>query len=158
MTEFFTWESFGADAPSQETGEKILDELNEIVSGLDHEPTVDELCEIWDNYFKNLNGKKADVSFEAGEGRDVHGGVNFMLCRASEIEKVTGDLPELNLYAEVKVPEGAAEDYGYLVLKRDILRQASVQGIDSSVLRFLYDGKEAYLSDEASMGTAIGEC
>ena len=105
-----------------------------------------------------MMNEKANVSFEAGEGRDVHGGVNFMLCRASAIEKVTGDLPELNLYAEVKVPEGAAEDYGYLVLKQDILRQASVQGIDSSVLHFFYDGKEAYLSDGASMGTAIGEC
>lgn len=81
--------------------------------------------------------KKYDVSFEAGDGIDIHGGVNFMLNK------------KLDLYAEIGVPDGAAEDYGYLNLKNEIIRQAKSAGIDPDTLHFLYDGKEKYLSRQA---------
>lgn len=62
--------------------------------------------------------------------------------------------PELHpdIYAEVEVPEGASEDYGYLALKQDILRQAFFAGIDRSQLAFWYDGQEDKLSPDASAG------
>ena len=81
-----------------------------------------------------------DVQFEAGQGRHVSGGVNYLICP---------DIPDL--YAEVPVPEGASEDYGYLTLKSMILKQAQELGIRSDSLRFWYDGQEQFLADDATV-------
>ena len=73
------------------------------------------------------------ISFEAGEGRDIYGGVNFMLNK------------KYDLYAEIAVPDGAPEDYGYFELAEEIRRQAKEKGIDTSTLVFWYDGQEEYV-------------
>lgn len=75
------------------------------------------------------------ITFEAGTARYDNYGVNFM--------KGPGEL-----YAEIRVPENASEDYGYLTLKAEILRQAAENGIEG--LTFPYDGQEQYLDEDAS--------
>lgn len=87
--------------------------------------------------------KKYDFSFEAGQGLHASGGVNYMCC------------PDLHpdIYAEIEVPDGASDDYGYLFLKQEIIKQASAAGIDRSQLVFWYDdGQEDKLSPDASAG------
>lgn len=87
--------------------------------------------------------KKYFIQFESGEGRDVSGAVNYLVC-----------LDNPDLYAEIPVPDGASDDYGYLALKDQILDQAAAAGIDRSALEFWYDGQEQYLSQDASAGRA----
>lgn len=87
--------------------------------------------------------KKYSFSFEAGQGLHVSGCVNYMCC------------PELHpdIYAEILVPDDASEDYGYLFLKHEILKQAASAGIDRSQLVFWYDdGQEDKLAPDASAG------
>ena len=74
-----------------------------------------------------------NVKFEAGEGREVNGGVNYMLTADGTV------------YAEVPVDDGAAEDYGYMALKK------AIQNVwhGEQELCFLYDGQEEHLSKEA---------
>ena len=72
-----------------------------------------------------------DIDFLGGEGR--HGKpVNYMMSRK---------FPEL--YAEVQLPFGAGETYGYGELKREIIRQAEENGYDVNLLRFWYDDSGA---------------
>ena len=55
------------------------------------------------------------------------------------------------IMAEVEVPEGASEDYGYLTMKEAIL--AHKDQIPADVferLEFQYDGQEQYLAEDAS--------
>lgn len=85
------------------------------------------------------NMKKHMVQFEAGEGREISGGVNYLICL---------DIPEL--YAEIAVPDGASDDYGYLTLKARILEQARNLEIDTDTLEFWYDGQEDKLAADAS--------
>ena len=73
------------------------------------------------------------ITFEAGEGRNFHGGVNYMIAEDGSI------------YAECKVPEGASEDYGYMTMKNAIMKQA-----DAESLEFWYDGQEDLLEADAS--------
>lgn len=86
--------------------------------------------------------KKYDFSFEAGQGLHVSGCVNYMCC------------PDLHpdIYAEIEVPDDASEDYGYLFLKQEIIKQAAAAGIDRSQLSFWYDGQESSLFPDASAG------
>ena len=79
------------------------------------------------------------IQFEAGTSRHSNDGVNFLM----------GEVDGIILYAECVVPDGASEDYGYLDLKDDILRQATEEGIDTRQLEFWYDGQEAKLADDA---------
>jgi len=87
--------------------------------------------------------KKYFIQFESGEGRDVSGAVNYLIC-----------LDNPDLYAEIQVPDGASDDYGYLALKDQILDQAAAAGIDRSALEFWYDGQEQNLAQDASAGRA----
>ena len=73
------------------------------------------------------------ITFEAGQGRHFEGGVNYMVSEDGRI------------YAECLVPEGASEDYGYLTMKAEILKQADADG-----LTFWYDGQEDLLEADAS--------
>ncbi len=79
------------------------------------------------------------IQFEAGISRHSNDGVNFLM----------GEIDGFVLYAECIVPEGASDDYGYLDLKDDILRQAIEEGIDTRQLDFWYDGQESTLADDA---------
>lgn len=87
--------------------------------------------------------KKYFIQFESGEGRDVSGAVNYLVC-----------LDHPDLYAEIAVPDGASDDYGYLALKDQIIDQATAAGIDRSALEFWYDGQEDKLAPDASAGRA----
>ena len=51
-----------------------------------------------------------EVNFEAGTGRFGPEPVNFMVCIGH------------HLYAEIVVPDGASDDYGYLNLKDEIIK------------------------------------
>lgn len=80
---------------------------------------------------------KMEIQFEAGtdaSGRDI----NYLIC-----------LDDRDLYAEIPVPQGASEDYGYLTLKEEILRIAAEKGVDAADLRFWYDGQEQSLAPDA---------
>lgn len=81
------------------------------------------------------------ITFEAGTSRNGNHGVNYMMPAPG------ADSPEL--YAEIPVPEGADEEYGYLTLKDEITRQAVAQNIDPTTLEFWYDGQEHLLSSAA---------
>ena len=85
------------------------------------------------------------VQFEAGTSRHGDHGVNYMISLP-----VSGN----SFYAEVPVPDGASDDYGYLALKAEILRQAAAQGIDAETLSFWYDGQEQFLEADAADGEA----
>lgn len=82
--------------------------------------------------------KQYEINFEAGESRCGDYGVNFMIA-----------MPGKELYAECRWPEGTKEDYGYMSLKAEIIRQAKELDIAPDRLTFWYDGQEQYLSDDA---------
>lgn len=104
-----------------ETGPMTADELNQML-----EAVQDDI------------DSEYEISFEAGESRHGDYGVNFMLA-----------MPGKEFYAECAVPEGADEDFGYMALKAEIIRQAVEQGIAPEQLTFWYDGQEEHLSDDA---------
>lgn len=84
------------------------------------------------------------INFEAGTSRNGSHAVNFMTPAPG------ANSPDL--YAEIPVPDGAEEEYGYLALKQEILHQASAQNIPAEALRFWYDGQENLLSPAARAG------
>ena len=75
------------------------------------------------------------VTFEAGTGREFEGAVNFM------------QTADKTVYAEIRVPEGASEDYGYLKLREAIADHY----VERKPLEFWYDGQEDKLSSDASV-------
>lgn len=78
------------------------------------------------------------IQFETGQG--AFGAVNFLSGRSDGVA----------VYAEVKVPEGASEDYGYLTMKRAVQKR-----IPNLELHFQYDGQEQYLSDDADADCSV---
>lgn len=71
-----------------------------------------------------------NVEFSGGPGRNVNAAVNYMLAEIDEIE----------LYAEMEVPEDADfDEYGYDELKDEIIAQAKENDIDVSLLKFWWD-------------------
>ena len=84
-------------------------------------------------------GKTMKISFEAGEGRNFQGAVNYMKSKDGTV------------YAEVAVPDGASDDYGYLTMKQAILKQYT--GKDT--LSFWYDGQEQNLEPDASADAKV---
>lgn len=85
------------------------------------------------------------IQFEAGTSRHSNDSVNFLM----------GEIDGTVLYAECIVPEGASDDYGYLDLKDDILRQAIDNGIDTRTLEFQYDGQESLLAEDARVNCEV---
>lgn len=83
--------------------------------------------------------KTMKISFEAGEGRNFSGAVNYMKSQDGTI------------YAEIAVPEGASEDYGYLTMKQAILDNYT--GTKAPV--FWYDGQEQHLEPDASADAKV---
>lgn len=85
------------------------------------------------------------INFEAGTSRTGSHSVNFMMPAPG------ANSPDL--YAEIPVPDGAEEEYGYFYLEQEILRQAVAQNIPVDALRFWYDGQdEDLLSPAARIG------
>ncbi len=77
------------------------------------------------------------VQFMAGEGRNFQGGVNYLVSDDGRI------------YAEVKVPEDASDDYGYLTMAYAIQEKADQIGLDLNDYEFWYDGQEDSLEADA---------
>ena len=79
------------------------------------------------------------IQFEAGEGKHFDG-VNLL----------RGEADGYSIYAEVEVPEGASEDYGYLTMKRAILEKLPELKAD-----FWYDGQEEFLAEDAEADAEV---
>lgn len=77
------------------------------------------------------------MQFEAGEGRHFDN-VNFLIGKDGDIE----------IYAEVEVPDGASDDYGYITMKKALISKLPEEITDS--ITWQYDGQEQYLEDDAS--------
>ena len=75
------------------------------------------------------------IQFEAGTNANGRG-INYLIC-----------MDDKDLYAEIEVPEGASEDFGYFVLKQEIIAKAAEKGIGD--LEFWYDGQEDKLAPDA---------
>lgn len=83
-----------------------------------------------------------NVQFEAGTSRHDGRPVNYLICMDSACP--------VTLYAEIVVPEGASEDFGYLTLKAAVLEQAAAAGIPADKLSFWYDDQEESLAPDAA--------
>ncbi len=59
------------------------------------------------------------------------------------------------IVATCPVPEGVSEDYGYLTLKKAILKEWEKLGKDKDVLSFWYDNQEQYLAADASADVEV---
>lgn len=77
------------------------------------------------------------VQFMAGEGRNFQGGVNYLLSTDGRI------------YAEVKVPEGASDDYGYLTMVYAVQEKANQIGLDLNDYDFWYADQSDFLEADA---------
>ena len=75
--------------------------------------------------------KSMKMQFEAGEGKHFSGAVNFVFGNG--------------IYAEIEVPEGASEDYGYITMKRAIMERCPDLGAE-----WMYDGQEQFLAPDAA--------
>lgn len=84
------------------------------------------------------------IQFEAGTSRHSSESVNYLIC-----------LDDDRLYAETVVPDGASDDYGYLTLKAEILREAAEMGINADTLEFWYDGQEDKLEPDAKANCPV---
>lgn len=73
------------------------------------------------------------IRFEAGQGQHFDG-VNLLM----------GEVDGYHVYAEVEVPEGASEDYGYITMKKAVLEKLP----DLKAI-FWYDGQEQFLAEDA---------
>ena len=107
---------------------------------LEHLATKDNIQGYLKELIRNdmMKGERTmKIQFEAGT--DAAGrGINYMLC-----------LEDRDLYAEIEVPEGASEDFGYFILKQEIIALAADKGIGSDELEFWYDGQENNLAPDA---------
>ena len=89
---------------------------------------------------------KMKVQFEAGISRHSSECVNYLICLEDE-----------QLYAETVVPDNASDDYGYLALKQEIIRQATEAGINPDSLEFWYDGQEDKLEPDAKADCLVSK-
>lgn len=79
------------------------------------------------------------IQFEAGTGKHFDG-VNLL----------RGEADGYSIYAEIEVPEGASEDYGYITMKKAILEQLPELKAD-----FWYDGQEQFLAEDANVDCEV---
>ena len=77
------------------------------------------------------------IQFETGTGKHFTDCVNFLV----------GEVDGYHIYAEVEVPEGASDDYGYIAMKKAILEHLKVD--------FWYDGQEQYLAEDAEADAEV---
>ena len=80
------------------------------------------------------------IQFFVGDGNYYSGAVNYL----------TGEGDGYSVYAEVEIPDGASDDYGYLSMKKAIIDTATDCGIDTSAWVWQYDGQEQHLAQDAS--------
>lgn len=71
------------------------------------------------------------MQFMAGEGRNFEGSVNYIIGNG--------------YYAEISVPDGASEDYGYLTLKQALIERCP----ETADYDWWYDGQEDKLAEDA---------
>ena len=81
------------------------------------------------------------IQFFVGDGIHFDGAVNYL----------TGEGDGYRVYAEVEIPDGASDDYGFLSMKKAIIDMATdCCGIDTSAWAWQYDGQEQHLAQDAS--------
>lgn len=78
------------------------------------------------------------IQFFGGEGR-CYKSVNYLIGEDRE--------KEISVYAEVEVPEGASDDYGYLTMKKAIIQCLPAEVLEQ--IEWFYDNDE-YLPEDAS--------
>ena len=83
------------------------------------------------------------LQFFAGEGREF-GSVNYVI----------GKSPEIDIYGEIEVHEGASEDYGFLAIKGAILMALEKMGKEPE-LSWPYEGQEDCLAADASVDAPV---
>lgn len=66
-----------------------------------------------------------------------------------------GENEEIRIFAEIEVPEGASEDYGYLDLKDAVVERLTEMGIGLDGIEFQYDGQEQFLEEDARTGEDV---
>ena len=66
-----------------------------------------------------------------------------------------GEDEKVKVYAEVKVIDGCSEDYGYLSMKKAILKEANKKGINTADWLFWYDDQEKFLENDADINTNV---
>lgn len=76
-----------------------------------------------------------EMQFFGGEGRRFKS-VNYMICKDGDV----------SIYAEVEAPENASEDYGYLAMKDELIRNLP-EDVANSIVWF-YDNDDC-LEDDA---------
>ena len=76
-----------------------------------------------------------EMQFFGGEGRRFKS-VNYMICKDGDV----------SIYAEVEVPEGASDDYGYLTMKHELIRRLPEDVAKS--IEWFYDNDNC-LEDDA---------
>ena len=77
-----------------------------------------------------------EMQFFGGEGRVFKGGVNYLIS------------DDKTIYAECAVPEQATDDYGYLTMKKAIIRAMESEGLDADEIEWFYDD-DRYLEEDA---------
>jgi hypothetical protein len=96
----------------------------DILPGHEDDEWEDEMCD-WSkpadvNVVEICDMPIVRVQFMAGESRYGANGVNYMI----------GQIDDVELYAEIAVPDDADEDYGYDDLLADIKHKANAIGYD----------------------------
>ena len=86
------------------------------------------------------------LQFESGEGRYFNGGVNFI----KGYDVATGE----GIYAEIATPEDCSEDYGYITMKKAILKALLDNGYKGKI-RSHYDGQEQFLAEDADVDADV---
>lgn len=87
------------------------------------------------------------MQFESGEGKHFEGGVNFLWGENATYGYYA--------YAEVSVPEGASDDYGYLAMKAALM--ARIPDRILAVMEWPYDGQEQFLDASTPVGKIYTE-
>lgn len=78
------------------------------------------------------------LQFEASDGKNI----------------LWGEDGHTRIYAEIEVPEGASEDYGYITMKKAILAELDKMGKNLD-MAFWYDGQEQFLADDADVDADV---
>lgn len=75
-----------------------------------------------------------EMQFFGGQGRRFKS-VNYMICKDGDV----------SIYAEVEVPEGASDDYGYLTMKHELIRRLPADVVKNIV--WFYDNDSCLEED-----------
>lgn len=84
------------------------------------------------------------IAFESGEGKRFRT-VNYLYYKSEN----------LNLYAEISLPEECSDDYGYITMYRALTKVCADHGIDISNLEWQYEVGVAELEEDADVDEPV---